>query len=49
MKIKLLKPHEHAGREYAPGDVIEIPKDSAEWLIAKGVAEPAEEKPAKSK
>jgi hypothetical protein len=42
MKIKLLKPHEHAGRDYIPGAVIEVDKDTAEWLIANGVAEPAD-------
>lgn len=39
MKIKLLKPHEHAGRRYEPDDVLVIPDDAAEWLIARGVAE----------
>lgn len=41
MKIKLLQPHTHAGRDYQPGAVIEVDKDSAEWLIANGIAQPA--------
>lgn len=49
MKIKLLKPHEHAGRQYEPGDIIELPQDAADWLIAKGVAEAVDGKPAKAK
>lgn len=39
MKIKLLQPHEHEGRAYPVGAVLELPEDSAKWLIAIGVAE----------
>lgn len=38
MKIELLKPHNHAGREYSAGEVLEIDKDAAEWLISVGSA-----------
>ncbi|MDP2783301.1 MAG: hypothetical protein Q8O38_01715 [Sulfurimicrobium sp.] len=41
MKIELLKPHTHAGRDYLPGAVIDLDKDAAEWLIASGIAKPA--------
>lgn len=34
MKIELLKPHEHAGRNYPAGSVLDLPKDAAEWLVA---------------
>jgi hypothetical protein len=40
-RIKLLAPHEHAGREYQPGAKLTLPADSADWLIAQGKAEPA--------
>ncbi len=41
MKIELLKPHTHAGRDYPAGSVIELDRDAAEWLIAIGSAKPA--------
>jgi len=34
MKVKLLKPHTHAGRHYPPGATIELTEDSAKWLIS---------------
>lgn len=34
MKIELLKPHTHAGRDYQAGSQIELDKGAAEWLIA---------------
>lgn len=34
MRIELTQPHEHAGRNYPAGSVIDLPKDAAEWLIA---------------
>lgn len=42
-RINLLKPHRHAGRDYQPGQSLELPEDKAEWLVALGVAsaEPA--------
>lgn len=39
-RVKLLKPHEHAGRDYPSGAVLTLPADSAAWLIAIGVAQP---------
>lgn len=45
MRIELTQAHEHAGRNYPAGSVIELPKDSAEWLVAIGNAKAA--KPAK--
>ena len=42
-RVNLLKPHRHAGRDYQPGQSLELPEDKAEWLVALGVAsaEPA--------
>lgn len=42
--IKLLAPHDHAGREYPAGAVLDLElhglhKDSAVWLIGLGKAE----------
>lgn len=48
-KIKLLKPHEHAGREYPTGAILSIPADAADWLIANGAAEAEADKPSKPK
>ncbi len=39
-QIKLLKPHTHDGRDYPVDAVITMHSDSADWLIAIGVAEP---------
>ena len=36
--LKLLQAHDHAGKEYLPGDVIEVDDDLAEWLTQGGVA-----------
>ena len=46
-RIELLKPHEHAGREYPAGTVMELEvvamdMDSAAWLITMGVAKDAD-------
>ena len=43
MDVKLTHPHTHAGRDYAPGDVLSLPGDAAAWLINLGraVAVPA--------
>ena len=32
VKIKLEKPHTHAGKEYETGDEIEVSERQAEWL-----------------
>lgn len=37
--IKLLKSHEHAGRQYSEGDEITLPVDAADWLVAIGSAQ----------
>ena len=39
VRIELLKPHRHAGREYKAGQFLELPEDKADWLIGQGVAE----------
>lgn len=39
VKVKLLKPHEHEGRRYDKGKVIEVRQDQAQRLKAWGVAE----------
>ena len=41
VRIELLKPHRHAGREYKAGQFLELPEDKADWLIAQEVAKPA--------
>lgn len=41
MLIVLLHPHEHAGRQYAAGDTLELPADSAVRLVGLGRAEQA--------
>ncbi len=38
MQIELLKPHTHAGKAYAPGAVIPLDDDLADWLVKAGVA-----------
>ena len=43
MTLKLLKPHTHAGVQYAAGDPVDIEdENTANWLIDVGVAEPAD-------
>lgn len=37
MKVTLAKNHTHAGRECAPGDVIDVDAQTADWLKAQGV------------
>mgnify|MGYP001577508232 CR=1 FL=1 len=36
--ITLLKPHTHAGHDYAPGAQLTLAADSAAWLIRIGTA-----------
>lgn len=38
MQIELLKPHTHAGKPCAPGDVIVLDDDLARWLVKTGSA-----------
>ena len=37
--VTLLKPHRHAGRDYPAGAVLDLPADSASWLVGIKVAE----------
>lgn len=37
MKVKLQKPHTHAGTAHAPGDEIEVSDAQAVWLAEQGV------------
>jgi len=39
IKIKLLKPHTHAGRDYPKGAELKLNADSAQWLISIKTAE----------
>lgn len=41
MKVKLLKSHKHSGVDYAVGDLLDVDKDTAEWLANLKVATPA--------
>lgn len=43
MRVTLLKPHRHAGRDYKPGAALTLRPDQAEWLIGVGVAQAAVE------
>lgn len=40
-RVKLLKPHRHAGRDYKPGQFLELPEAKAAWLISVDTAEAA--------
>lgn len=40
-RVKLLKPHRHAGRDYKPEQFLELPEAKAEWLVSVGTAEAA--------
>lgn len=46
IKLKLLQPHRHDGRDHAAGDIIEVPPAIAEWLLSRKQAEPAPVPPA---
>lgn len=54
MKVRIYKPHTHAGVRHVPGPeglVIELPRDAAEYAIAQGaqpVAPPATPKPTRA-
>jgi len=43
MTVELLKPHTHAGRPCAPGDLLDVDEATARWLIEQGVAKAASE------
>lgn len=40
-RVKLIKPHRHAGRDYLPEQCLELPEGKAQWLISVGAAEAA--------
>lgn len=39
--VELLKPHRHAGRDYKPGQYLELPDGKAQWLVSTGAARTA--------
>ncbi|MBP8005348.1 MAG: hypothetical protein KAZ18_00370 [Acinetobacter sp.] len=41
VKVKLLKPHKHAGMHYNTGMEIDVPEHDAEWLKNLKIAEDA--------
>lgn len=41
MKVELLKPHTHEGRDHPAGAALELDKQAADWLIAIGSAKAA--------
>lgn len=46
MRIELITPHTHAGRQYPAGATLDLPDHKAEWLIAVGTAKAADVAPA---
>jgi hypothetical protein len=38
MKVVVLQPHTHAGVDYPPGSVLDLPDDSAAALVGRGAA-----------
>ena len=41
-KVKLAKPHTHAGKDYAAGDELPVGKSTADWLRKAKVVETAQ-------
>lgn len=41
VRIELLKQHRHAGRDYKPGQYLELPDGKAQWLVSTGAARTA--------
>lgn len=41
MRMKLLKPHTHDSKPCVPGDEVDVPKPVADWMKARGIAEPS--------
>lgn len=37
--VRLLATHTHAGRDYAPGEVLEVSATDADWIVQQGVGE----------
>jgi hypothetical protein len=48
-KVKLLKPHTHASRQYQAGDEIEVSAPVRDWLAARGIVAEAEAPAPKTK
>ncbi len=46
VKVRLLKPHTHEGRDYKAGDVLTVDADRAVWLKEQGIAEAISEEKA---
>lgn len=58
MRVNLIKPHRHRGRDYPAGAALTLPDHKAQWLIDIGTAAPSKDatesskdaaKPAKAK
>jgi hypothetical protein len=47
--VKLVKPHTDAGKDYAPGDTLDVDEATAQWLIEHGVAENTTQTPLEPK
>ena len=41
-RVKLAKPHTHAGKDYDAGDELPVDKATADWLRKAGVVETAQ-------
>lgn len=39
-RLVLNRPHTHAGKTHAAGDVLDVDADIAEWLLANDIAMP---------
>lgn len=37
--VRLLRPHEHAGNQYAPKSTLTVTDGEAKWLVTRGIAE----------
>lgn len=48
MKIKLLKPHRHAGKNYSVGEVLDVDTDTSNYLADLKVATPTGDSPQQS-
>lgn len=49
MRIELIRPHTHAGREYPAGAKLDVPHSVFVWLHEQGVARPADAAPKPSR
>jgi len=41
MIVTLIKPHTDAGKDYEPGELLDVDEATAHWLIEHGVAKAA--------